>query len=77
MLARLLVILSLCTTACGDDDPERDVVARCEACLATGKSFSGGECVDTCLQDTYCFGPANPAAPVCSQDPAAYQADPF
>ncbi len=70
------MILALVTgwLGCGDNDEplEPGVVGACDACLATGKSFSGAQCVTTCLQDTYCFGPANPAALTCPRDPAAY-----
>jgi hypothetical protein len=79
MSTRLALALAIFLAACGDDDgaPDPAVVAACDACLAGGGSFTGGQCATDCLQDTYCFGPANPSAPTCSRDPADYDSDPI
>jgi hypothetical protein len=43
-----------------------DTAQDCEACLAiAGCNWTGDTCLDTCLQDTSCYGPGNPSAPAC------------
>lgn len=51
---------------------ENDVVASCKACLAEGRNFTAGRCEDACYMDTYCYGPGNQHALVCSDDPNDY-----
>lgn len=38
--------------------------AQCEACLASGKVWTGGRCEATCLMDVSCFKTQCPDQPV-------------
>ncbi len=41
-------------------------VTDCDECLMLeGCNWTGDTCADMCLQDTDCYGPGNPSAPMC------------
>lgn len=76
-----LVALAFLLGACGgsppppqpspDPDPTTEDdswKAECEACLASGQSWTADRCAESCLMDTWCYGPGNEAAASCPDE---------